>query len=188
MPSTIARLAVAVAILASCSGGSAATPGPTPVHLGWHMFSSPDYGYSLSYPPTWFDVGNFGIPDNHWFSNDKSATSPLNLRADAFFLGIDANCGYILGPRPTLIEDVNVVVGGTRAVRYVETSLGDEGALAAAMVSVSVGEYCYRFYMLARALEVVQANLADFDAMLSTVRFAHRSAPAQSPRPTVAPG
>jgi hypothetical protein len=155
---------------------------------GWHTYSSPEYGYSLSYPPAWFDLGSFGSPgDEHYFSNDQAAGSPVTMQRNDVFLGVSANCQYILGGDTTLINQSNVTIDAVPAIRYVAAVSTPDGNFVGAITTVEPGAYCYRVFMLAFTVQVIQSNLPDFDTLLSTIHFSARSSPAVSPRPTNPP-
>jgi len=171
----------------SPSGLATPSESPSPSANGWKTYSSADYGYSLQYPPTWFDLGSFGVGDEHYFSTDKAAGAPTYMRPDAIFVGVSANCQYWLGPNTKLISQASIEVDGVPAIRYVADLFSPDGNFVTAITTIKPGAYCYRIYVLAFTLLVVQANLADFDRMLSTVRFSTRTAPAVSPIATTPP-
>jgi hypothetical protein len=153
----------------------------------WSAFSSTDYGYSLRYPPQWFDLGSFGIPDEHYFSNKRGIGSPEQMGPTGVFLGVSANCQFKSGGPDTLISQAAVIVDGLTAIRYVESVSNIGGRAVLAVVTVKPGEYCYRIFMEAFTRPQLQANLADFDMMLASVRFSARTAPVVTPRETTPP-
>jgi hypothetical protein len=165
---------------------SSESPLPSPPN-GWNTYLSANYGYALAYPATWFDLGSYASEDEHYFSTDKEATSPSMMRSDAIWVGISANCQYWLGPNTKLISKSDTAVNGVAAIRYVADVFTPEGNFTSAIVTVQPGAYCYRISMLAPTRSIAQANVADFDKMLSTVQFMARTAPAVSPVPTIAP-
>jgi hypothetical protein len=169
-------------------------PAPPPTHSAlppqtgdWPTYSSAEYGYSLRYPPQWFDLPNFGPPSEHYFSDDKSAGSPMNMALGAVFVGVSADCQYAVG-RATLISEANLVADSTPTVRYVVRSSGPDGTLFAAVATVEPGALCYRVSMLGWSQAVIESHLVDFDLMLETVRFSARSAPVATPVATQPPG
>ncbi len=154
----------------------------------WSAYESHDYGYSLRYPPTWFSLGNLGAPTTEaYFSNHKDAGSPMNLGADGVFVVLSADCQYWLGPDVTLVSDATLAVGSLQVVRYVVSAKSPDGNFYAADATVFANSSCYRLSMLAWSLPVVQANLSDYDLMLTSLRFSVRSAPIASPHPTTPP-
>src|SRR5438552_13679865 len=172
----LAALLVAV----SCSQPSAPA---------WRSFSSPEYGYSISYPPTWFDLGGAGAPaSEHYFSNRKDLGSPVEMRPGDVSVEVSPDCQSGVSRNATFIRKADMVVGGIPTTRYVVSASTIEGPVFMAVATVEQRPYCYRVLMLARSPGAVESNLADFDQMLKSVRFSSRSAPAGSPVPTVAPG
>jgi photosystem II stability/assembly factor-like uncharacterized protein len=167
------------------SGSRLASPLP-PQTVSWPTYASTVFGYSLKYSPRWFDLGSFGLDSEHYFSNNKDAGAPITMGPDGVFVGISADCFYMVGPG-TLISRANIVVDKIPAVRYVFKSTTVGGTLFAAEVTVEPGSYCYRISMIGYGQSAVEANLAEFDLMLQTVGFSPRSAPAASPRPTHPP-
>jgi hypothetical protein len=154
----------------------------------WNAYESRDYGYSLRYPSTWFSLGNLGAPTTEaYFSNHKDAGSPMNLGADGVFLVLSADCQYWLGPNVTLVSDATLAIGSLQVVRYVVSAKSPDGNFYAADTAVFANSSCYRLSMLAWSLPVVQANLSDYDLMLTSLRFSARSAPIASPHPTTPP-
>ena len=201
MPRLLFALSVA-GILggASCSASVSSSPTPLPTRspppsqstlpsqvVGWTTYSSTDYGYSLSYPSRWFDLGSFGAADEHHFSNEQGIGSPQQMSSTGVFLGVSANCQVGTGGPNSLISQADLVVGGVAAIRYVETVSNVGGQAVLAMVTVKPGMYCYRIFMEAFTLPALQANLAYFDLMLTSVRFSARTAPVVTPRETTPP-
>jgi photosystem II stability/assembly factor-like uncharacterized protein len=141
----------------------------------WPSYSSAEYGYSLRYSPRWFDVGSLGIPRDHYFSNKKD-DSPLMTGPDEVLAGMSADClsGISAG---TVINESNVVVDTLPSVRYFVEGTATDGLIFAAVATVRPGSLCYRISMIARTQKAIEANLADFDLMLETVRFSPRTAP-----------
>jgi len=155
----------------------------------WRSFSSPEYGYSISYPPTWFDLGSAGAPaSEHYFSNRKDLGSAVQMRPGDVSVEVSADCQSGVSRNAVLIRKADLVVGGIPTTRYVVSASTIEGPVFMAVATVEKRPSCYRFLMLARSQGAVESNLADFDQMLNSVRFSSRSAPAGSPVPTVAPG
>jgi photosystem II stability/assembly factor-like uncharacterized protein len=155
--------------------GTIATPRthtPLPAQTAnWPSFSSPDYGYSLRYPPRWFDQGSAGVSTEQYFSNKKANTSPLNMGPDDVLVGVSAGCHYGIGPS-TEISEETIVVDAVSAVRYfVEGTGGQDGPFFSAIATIEPGDLCYRIYMFAWTQKAIEANLADFDLMLESVRF-----------------
>ena len=172
----LAALLVAV----SCSQPSAPA---------WRSFSSAEYGYSISYPPTWFDLGSAGAPaSEHYFSNRKDLGSAVQMRPGDVSVEVSPDCQSGVSRNAMLISKSDLVVGGIPTTRYVVSASTIEGPVFMAVATVEKRPSCYRFLMLARSQGAVESNLADFDQMLNSVRFSSRSAPAGSPVPTVAPG
>jgi len=154
----------------------------------WSTYSSRDYGYVLRYPPSWFSLGNLGAPATEaYFSNHKDAGSPMNLGTDGVFVGLSADCQYWLGPNVTLVSKADVTVGATLVARYVVFDRTPDGAFYAADANVLADSSCYRLSMIAWSLSVLDANLSNYDLMLSSLRFSARTAPITSPRPTSPP-
>ena len=152
------------------------------------MYSSSDYGYTVRYPPTWFSLGNLGAPTTEaYFSNHKDAGSPMNMGADGVFVVLSADCQYVLGSDVTLVTQSDVAVGSTTVVRYVVFGKNLDGAFYAADANVLANSSCYRLSMIGWSLAVVQANLTDYDLMLSSFRFTVRTAPVASTHPTWPP-
>jgi hypothetical protein len=207
MPGLVIALFVAAVLVgAACSAGGSHTATPpsaaqtqspptfgTPVPLppgvgGWNTFASTDYGYSLRYPPSWFDLGGGGAPsDEQYFSNRKDAGSPLSMGSEGVFAGVSANCQYWLGPNTTLISQADVVIGSLATARYVVGLSTPDGNFVSSIATIKTGVFCYRIYMLAFTLSVLQSNLADFDLMLASVRFSTRKAPVVTPIETQPP-
>jgi len=154
----------------------------------WNTHESSAYGYALRYPPTWFSLGNLGAPATEaYFSNHRDAGSPLNLGVDGVFVGLSADCQYGLGGEVTLVSKATLPVGTLQVVRYVVSLKSPDGTFYDAQATVFANSSCYRLSMFAWSLSVVQANLSDYDLMLSSLRFSARSAPIASPHPTTPP-
>jgi hypothetical protein len=143
----------------------------------WPAYSSPAYGYSLRYSPRWFDLGSFGVPHMHYFSNRKDFDSPTTMRPDDVLAGMSADCMSGIGPR-IVISQVDVAVDTVPSVRYFIKGIGGlDGPIFAAEAIVEPGGLCYRLFMMAWTQKAIEANLAEFDLMLNSVRFSSRTAP-----------
>lgn len=149
------------------------TPAPT---AGWQTYRSNDYGYEVKYPPQWFDRGGFGVPTEHYFSNQKDATSPMNLGPQSVFIVISADCQYSVGPGRE-VSHVELGLGSLWTTRYEIISTGPDGPLAAGVATIGTGPFCYRIAMLAWNRSAVEANLDDFDRMIISLEFFQRRAP-----------
>ncbi len=193
------RLVLAVSLawligVAACSPGASSSPAATatqsafpPQIASWNTYSSADYGYSLRYPSNWFDPGSLGTADEHYFSNEKGVGSPLYMSPQGVFVGLSANCQYLPGLGTTLISRADVAVGKVTVTRYIMALATPDGNFASSVATIRPDGYCYRLYMLAFTLSVLQANLDDFDMMLESLRFTARTAPAVTPRETQPP-
>jgi hypothetical protein len=189
-------LAAVFGVAACSSAASSTAPSQTPrggtsvptpsAPIGWKTYAAADYGYSLSYPPTWLDAGSFGPADEHYFSNEQIG-SPMQMSSAGIFVGVSANCQVKTGSPDTLINQTAMVVGGVPAVRYVELVSNIGGQAFLAVATVKPGTYCYRIFMEALSRATLEANLADFDRMLASVRFSARTAAVTTPRETTPP-
>jgi hypothetical protein len=175
------RWSVAVLVAAVACSSQASAP-------GWKSFSSADYGYSISYPPGWYDLGGFGAPaGEHYLSNRKGLGSPVEMQAYDMLVEISPDCQSGISHDATLISRSNMVVDGIPTTRYLVSASTSEGPYFSAVATIEKHPYCYRISMLARSQHAVDTNLADFDRMLKSIRFSSRSAPAGTPVPTVPP-
>ena len=129
MPRLIFAISLAVFLGGvSCSTAtptsSAASPTSSPLPpqiANWNSYSSAEYGYSLRYPPNWFDIGSLGGPIYaHYFSNKQTSNgSLLQMGPGGTVAGVDADCQSAPGGSIRLISQANVIVGGVAAIRYV---------------------------------------------------------------------
>lgn len=181
MPRLIAACSL-VAFLgaASCTTGVSAMPTPEssaappmqsplfspPAHesplppevSAWNSYSSIEYGYSLRYPPNWLDLGNGGASDDQRYFSNRQDFDPLRMNGSDLDLLVDANCQYFAANG--LINQADVVVGGVAAVRYVVvTNATGTSPIAAAIVTVKPGAFCYRIAMIARTLLLYRRTL-----------------------------
>ncbi len=147
-----------------------------PQTANWPSYTSAEYGYSLRYPPQWFDLDSFGTPSEYYLSSNRSASAPLNLGPDDVFVGVFADCEWSIGPA-TLIRQANLVVDTFRITRYVISSSGLDGVLFAAVATIKPRTFCYRVSMLGWSQKAIESSLGDFDLMLETIRFSTRTAP-----------
>src|SRR3989442_2672268 len=103
----LAALLVAV----SCSSQTSAP--------AWRSFSSPEYGYSISYPPTWFDLGSGGAPaSEHYFSNRKELGAPVEMRPGEMSVEASPDCQSGVSRKTMFISKSHMVVGGSPTTRY----------------------------------------------------------------------
>ena len=175
-PSSSGGAPASTARLASAPGTaelprSVQTPGGPP---SWPVFTSVGYGYSLHYPPQWFDLGD-GVSFEHSFSNSKQGTSPISLGPNDIFVGVTADCQYGIGPSVE-ISHSSYFVDSWPTVRYEFRSLGYEGPWFGAIATVEPVGYCYNVSMWAATYPVLESNLADFDRMIGSMRFFRRTA------------
>lgn len=154
----------------------------------WSTYESSNYGYAVRYPPTWFSLGHLGAPETEaYFSNHKDAGSPMNIGSDGVFVVLSADCQYWLGPDVTLVSKQQVRVGSIPVERYVVSAKSPDGNFYAADATVLANTSCYRLSMIGWSSAVVQAQLTNYDAMLSSLTFSPRTAPVASPHPTAQP-
>src|SRR5207245_5012682 len=77
----LAALLVAV----SCSSQTSAP--------AWRSFSSPEYGYSISYPPTWFALAAGGRPPGENYSRTgKNLGSPVEWERAELRVEVGPTC------------------------------------------------------------------------------------------------
>jgi hypothetical protein len=157
-----------------------------PQTANWPSYTSAEYGYSLRYPPQWFDLES-GPDFEHSFSNDKNGGSLLQMPLDSVLVTVTADCRSAMGPS-TLISVRKMVVDTTATIRYELRSSTPDGILFAAVATVEPGGLCYRIAMLGFSQTVIESDLADFDLVLQTIRFSARTAPlAGTPVATLPP-
>src|SRR5207245_11336928 len=95
----------ALLLAVSCSSQTSAP--------AWRSFSSPEYGYSISYPPTWFDLGSAGAPaSEHYFSNRKDLGSPGEMRPGDVSVEVSPDCQSGGSRNAMLISKSHMVFGG----------------------------------------------------------------------------
>jgi hypothetical protein len=151
------------------------THSPLPTQTAsWPAYSSPEYGYSLRYSPRWFDLGSSG--HEHYFSNKKEGSAPFLLGQEGVLAGVSADCQYGTGSG-RVISQASVVVDTIPSNRYFMNVVGPDGSSFAVVATVEPGGLCYRFYIFAWSQTAIEANLAEFDLMLNSVRFSSRTAP-----------
>src|SRR3979409_1892840 len=81
------RFAVAAVLVTSCV--TAGNPGAPSTNRSWHHFHSEQLGYSVDYPPDWYDLPNQGAPETEkYFGSKKDIGAPLGMQADEVLLSL----------------------------------------------------------------------------------------------------
>src|SRR5438105_2626207 len=111
----------------------------------WKSFSSAEYGYSISYPPGWYDLGSFGAPaGEHYFSNRKDIGSPVEMRPADMMVEISPDCQSGEARDAKLMGRSDMVIGGVPTTRYVLAASTIEGPYFTAVATIDKRPYCYR--------------------------------------------
>jgi hypothetical protein len=176
---------VPTAMATDASGPRTSPPGPSPsppaastapspsVPPDWQIFTSPQVGYTMQYPPTWRYQGSSGGPyPSDYFSNENVG-APDQMDQSGIFLTI-----YVTGDAAdkclqralrgaTVERDDNVVIDGTPATLHVLSARG------APMMIVDVwhGGYCYEVDFITWNSQVRDANENTAQSILGTFRF-----------------
>lgn len=179
--------ALALVALAACTPGPTAVPltsSAQPVATGptanWRSYASYAYGYTFKYPPQWIEVFG-GQAGNVDFTTEQGVGAPLQMSPAGVFVDISPYC-FGTDSRDVIVEQSSLAIGQMtipRKVVFFNPPASEHGYMATARIDV--GPYCYRVQMIGLALPAVQANLADFDLMLTSMKFGVRSAPIITP-------
>lgn len=145
--SVVVAFALSIAALVACgradvgSGASTSTPpasgartspqaspssSPTSDETaGWLTYTSPVSGYTLKYPPSWFDLGGQDDQQGHDFSSENVGSPYAMSDTGIHFYVLATNAAAADCPKTnvsgpgTLISQTSVTVGGYPGNRYI---------------------------------------------------------------------
>jgi hypothetical protein len=166
---------VVLVLLASCGGGA---PAPaqsesTPSAAGWTTYHSPKWGYSLAYPPGWFELPNNGAPDTEtYFGNEPNIGSPLAMNKDGIFFDVSVATGSCRpAPSGTVDDTAQLHVDGQTVTR-VSGLFGpaQSEAFWSSYAALAKGARCFGFDVIFGGKPARDKNVHLTDQMISSFR------------------
>lgn len=140
--------------------------GPTPP--GWSYYVDPKWGYAVSYPPDWFDIGSFGVPNVEGFANEKVG-APLQLDQKGIILNISTGQRDCPSPPASDPGRKQLAVGDQSIVRttgHAAPPAAEESWTIGA--DVPVKGVCISFRFVALTQSARDANLEIADQIMSS--------------------
>jgi hypothetical protein len=139
---------------------------------GWKVYTHPRWGYSVAYPATWFNLGNFGVPDTDKYFSNENVGAPLQLDKQGIWLTIRVADGTCPAPPALGPGQKQLVVGGQSVVRTSGHSVpaGAENTWTIA-ADVPGGGSCFSFIYVALSQSARDANLEVADRMITTLKL-----------------
>ena len=140
---------------------------------GWKTFTNRRWGYSLRYPPSWYDLGNAGVDTQSNLSN-QSVGAPLAMTSGGVFLSADVDTGaracFDAQVEPGPVDRrVPVVLGG------VDTTLdasspgpGAHEAVWAITTSALISGVCYHLAFITYDRQTRDASLPVAEAIVGS--------------------
>jgi hypothetical protein len=158
-------LAVAAALLASCSS----TPGQA--SRSWNHYHSEKWGYSIEYPPGWFELPNYGAPDTEkYFGNEKDMGSPISIDARAVLLSLSTlTAGCRVTPTGNIDGTARLKVNGQTVTRVTGFLGGSQSeAYWSSQASIPNGTVCFGFAFVFGNKSTRDANLPITDQLITS--------------------
>lgn len=132
-------------------------------------YTSSKWGWSIQYPPAWFDLPNFGAPDTVKGFATEDVQSPLGLSEHGLWLNIET-FAQSCEPRykGEIVEETPITVGSS-STKYIVRGPDSDAAFAGA-VSVTATGRCYALGFLASNRETLDANAHLIREIIKTFR------------------
>lgn len=181
-PATAAHPTPTAATLTPTKESPAADASPTPVSPGgWPTYVNTAGGYSLSYPPTWYQIPNPNTPNDYpaSFSNENAgywprSTPEVGTPNNVFLtVGRDAGSGSCGSPQ-SVISSSAVLLGGVPASRYIVNlppGLGDPDPNYRIVVSAAYKGDCWSLTFDSRTISARDGNAPIDDQIIGSFRF-----------------
>ena len=159
----------------------------TGLTANWKTYTNQKQKYSIKYPQDWFNLENFGAPDNYKYFSNKNTGSAMEMGPDGIFLTIKvgiipAYYEKILSSGPgllpiqgteTITKLSDLVIDGVKASKYIaETATG-----AQTEYSYNVGyaiiknDTLYTIEFLTFGKSIADKNMQIYDEMAKSFKF-----------------
>ena len=158
----------------------------SPIPVEWKNYQNEKYGYSINYPNIWFDLPNYGAPDNDKYFSNKNITSPMeggledtwatvrvNKNSDYFgkiFLG---EIGMVLKSGINTTKLANLTIGDYAAAKYSEETSSDLATEYGYSIVYAIKKdeevYTLSFSTVSKA--VAEKNSWLYDQMANSFKF-----------------
>ncbi len=148
------------------------SPDPT---ANWQLYTSSRWGYSIKYPPGWYNLPNFGAPDSEKYFSNENVGAPLQMDKSGVFLAISVTADIASQCRPRELRNSQVatqtslLISGVAATRYVTTQVGTGPILT--LLAAEQASLCYRFEFISYSPATTATNLPMEDLILTSFRF-----------------
>jgi hypothetical protein len=150
---------------------TAGNPGAPSTNHSWHHFHSEQFGYSVDYPPDWYDLPNQGAPETEkYFGSKKDIGAPLGMQADEVLLSLSTLNGGCRAAPPGNVDGTAQLTVNGKAVTRVTGFLGPPQSEAwwGSYASVPKGTNCFAFSFVFGGKAARDANLRITDQMISS--------------------
>jgi len=142
----------------------------------WRTYTSPKWGYSIKYPPTWFDVPNRGAPDSDKYFANRDVGAPLQMDSDGVFLGIQVSLrsGTKCSAAPYIQGDAGagqkeLIIDGVTASRYTTSQKGTGPVFT--ILDLERPPLCYELRFVSYSIATRDSNLPTEELILSSFKF-----------------
>jgi hypothetical protein len=141
------------------------------VPSGWRSSLSQSWLYSLAYPATWFELANYGAPDNQKYFSNQNVGAPLEMEPGGVWFGISvdpqpgSSCSGPSNPKAIVSP---ITIDGEVTTKYLNPPPNYQSSMWAAVIHHG---WCYKFTFITYSQKTRDQNMADMDAILASFRF-----------------
>ena len=137
-----------------------------------NTYTSATWGYSVSYPATWYNLPNSGAPDTDKYFSNENVSAPMQMTNAGVWLTIRTISGACPPPQGRIDGQAQLTVGGqsvTRTYGY----FGPPGAEPGWTIDAAVarGSSCFTFGYFALTQPARDNNLDTTGRMITSFQF-----------------
>ena len=145
---------------------------PASPSTGWNTYTSATWGYSVSYPATWYNLPNSGAPDTDKYFSNENVSAPLQMTNAGIWLTIRTMSGACPPPQGRIDGEAHLTVGG-RSVTRTYGYFGPPGAESGWTIDAAVtrGSRCFTFGYFALTQPARDNNLDITGRMITSFQF-----------------
>ena len=119
----------------------------------WTDYLSEKWGYRISYPPGWYDLPNFGAPDEQKYFSNQPVRAPLEMNESGVWMTISVSslvgddCATASLYSGLIEESSDLVIAGRRVARHLVHNTSVEGG-PRVVLNLETNGACYTFYVI----------------------------------------
>lgn len=139
--------------------------------LIWCSISIDQWGYTLDYPASWYNLSNLGAPDTEKdFANEEDLGSPIGMHSAGAFFALSTVAGSCRPAPPGNVDNTAQLTVNGQTVTRVSGFLGQpqSDVFWSSYASVPSGSNCFGFAFIFGSKSARYSNLRTSDEIISS--------------------